>query len=135
MAKWTRWFQLDGCSDALGQDEHAFLAALQHAAAQWDVGYAASWAIRDEEEHPCLLAVVTLSDPVRRVSLGQYGVHYRNERARGDLLHDCLHELPDEPTQLALDASGSPEHVAAECAAWFEAILRKPPALGRPRST
>ncbi|EME63349.1 hypothetical protein [Amycolatopsis decaplanina] len=95
-------------------------------AALWDVGHAASWAIRDEEEHPCLIAVVSLNDSLKRVSLGEFGVHYQDQHARGDLLHGCLHELPDEPTPFSLDVSGAPEHVAAECAAWFETILRRP---------
>jgi hypothetical protein len=126
MTKWTRWFQLDEGCDEFSPDEHAFITALQQATAQWDVGYAASWASRDEEEHPCLIAVLTLSDSVKNLSLGEFGVHYRDGRARGDRLHSCLHELPDEPTPFALDVSGVPEQVAAECAAWFETILRRP---------
>ncbi|WP_037305601.1 hypothetical protein [Amycolatopsis orientalis] len=126
MTTWRRWFQLDECSDELGQDEQLFLGGLQQAAARWDVGYAASWAIRDEEEHPCLIAAVSLSDPDRRIGLGEFGVHYRDQHAQGDLLHSCLHELPDEPTPIALDVGGTPEEVAVECAAWFETILRRP---------
>jgi hypothetical protein len=126
MTKWTRWFQLDWDSDEPRPDEHAFIAALQQTTAQWDVEYAASWVRRDEDEHPCLIAVVTLSDPVENVMRAEFGVHYRGGRAQGDLLHSCLHELPDEPTPSALDVTGSPEEVAAECAAWFEKILRTP---------
>ncbi|MEQ0565827.1 hypothetical protein ABJI51_42690 [Amycolatopsis sp. NEAU-NG30] len=124
MEKWTRWFQPDPGCDELRPDEQAFLTALQQAAVQWDVGYAASWANRDEEEHPCLLAVVSISD--RNVQLAEFGVHYRDGHAQGDLLHSCLHELPDEPTPDALDVRGEPGQVAAECAAWFESILRRP---------
>jgi hypothetical protein len=126
MEKWTRWFQPDPGCDELRPDEQAFLTALQQAAAQWAVGYAASWANRDEEEHPCLLAVVSISDRVRNVQLAEFGVHYRDGHAQGDLLHSCLHELPDEPTPDALDVRGDPGQVAAECAAWFESILRRP---------
>lgn len=125
MTTWTRWFELDEDGDGLRTDEHAFITALQQATARWDVDYAASWASRDEE-HPCLIAVVSLSDSVKKVSLGEFGVHYRDGRAQGDRLHSCVHGLPDEPTPFALDVSGDPEQVAAECAAWFETILRRP---------
>ncbi|MFF1614690.1 hypothetical protein ACFVYA_43600 [Amycolatopsis sp. NPDC058278] len=126
MTKWPRWFDLDWNSDELRPDEQAFLAALQQASAQWDFENTASWAARDEYEHPCLIAVVTLSDPVKNVMRAEFGVHYRDGRAQGDLLHSCLHELPDEPTPSGLDVTGSPEEVAAACAAWFEKTLRRP---------
>lgn len=125
MTKWPRWFDLDHDSDELRPDEQAFLAALQQASAQWDFEHTSSWATRDEYEHPCLIAVVRLSDPVKNLLLAEFGVHYRDGRAQGDQLHICLHELPEEPTPSALDVTGGPEELAAECAAWFETILRK----------
>jgi hypothetical protein len=133
MAKWPRWFDLDWNSDELRPDEQAFLAALQQASAQWDFEHASSWAARDEDDHPCLIAVVMLSDPVKNVLRDEFGVHYRDGRAQGDLLHSCPHELPEEPTPSALDVTGGPEQVAAECAAWFEKILRGRPPRPAPR--
>ncbi len=126
MTNWTRWFDLDWNSDELRPDEQAFLTALQQATARWDVGYAATWASRCEEEHPCLIVAASLSDSVKNVMLAEFGVHYGDGRAQGDQLHICLHELPEEPTPFALDVSGGPEELAAECAAWFEKILSKP---------
>ncbi|MEU4521557.1 hypothetical protein AB0F52_22945 [Amycolatopsis sp. NPDC024027] len=124
MTKWPRWFDLDHDSDELRPDEQAFLAALQQASAQWDFEHASSWASRREDEHPCLIAVARVSNPVKSFLLAEFGVHYRDGRAQGDLLHICLHELPEEPTPSALDVTGGPEELAAECAAWFGKILR-----------
>ncbi|EOD63883.1 hypothetical protein [Amycolatopsis vancoresmycina] len=123
----TDWFpyEEDEETPGLSPGETAFLAALREAAGRWPVPFAGSWAARGETE-PSLLAVVSLIDSEARVSLGDFGVHVLGDRARGDLLHNQLYTLPDEPTGFAIDVTGPPQQLAAECAKWFEALLSKP---------
>src|SRR4029079_3837109 len=104
--------------------ELAFVDALQRAAARWNVEAVDSWVWRPFDE-PSLIAVVTLVDRGRS-EVATLGVHLFNGRVRGGLLHNLLYELLDGETRCALDISGTVEDLAAECAVWFERLLRKP---------
>ncbi|MEV4056569.1 hypothetical protein AB0J55_35650 [Amycolatopsis sp. NPDC049688] len=123
----TEWFpyEEDEETPALSPRDTAFLEALREAAGRWSVPFASTWAWREEPGSP-LLAVVSLVDGEARVSLGDFGVHVLGDRARGDQLHNQLYTLPDEPTGFAVDVTGPPRQLAAECAKWFEALLAKP---------
>jgi hypothetical protein len=123
----TDWFPYEEDADApaLSPGETAFLEALREAAGRWSVPAAGSWSGRGETE-PSLLAVVSFIDREARVSLGDFGVHVLDGRARGDQLHNQLYTLPEEPTGFALDVTGPPQQLAAECAKWFEALLGRP---------
>lgn len=121
------WFEIDDPDDEFGFDEteRAFAAALRTSAASWTVPYAHSWIGRPDDDSR-LLAVVALSDDHARVSLVDVGVHLGGSTVRGDRLHNQLYFLPDRPTGLAMEATGSPQELGERAAAWFEAILRKP---------
>ncbi|MFJ9914707.1 hypothetical protein [Actinacidiphila glaucinigra] len=122
----TSWFLLDDPADELELDEAelAFVARLQELAQSWAVSRAGSWVGRSEEDS--LLVCVTLSDRERRVSLLNIGVHVTAGSMKGDRLHSQLHFLPDEPTDLAVEALGGPNELAAQAASWFEAVLSRP---------
>ncbi|MFJ4851282.1 hypothetical protein [Streptomyces sp. NPDC088733] len=122
----TPWFMLDDPADDLELDdaELAFIVRLQELAQSWAVPYEHSWAERSEEES--LLACVGLSDDERAMSLLQVGVHVTDGSMKGDRLHNQLHFLPDEPTDLAIEAVGTPDELAERAASWFETVLRRP---------
>ncbi|GAA0350419.1 hypothetical protein NE235_26595 [Actinoallomurus spadix] len=121
------WFEIDDPANEWGFDavESAFAARLRELAGSWEVAYAHSWVGRPEDD-ASLLAVISLSDEPRGLSLVDIGVHVVGSTLRGDRLHNQLYFLPDRPTSLATEAAGSPAHLAEHAAQWFEAILRKP---------
>ena len=121
------WFENDDPDDEFEFDEaeFAFTERLGELAASWTVPWADSWVGRPEDDSS-LLAVVRLSDPVRRLSLVDIGVHVTGSTLRGDRLHNQLYFLPDEPTRLATKATGTPRQLAEHAAVWFEAVLREP---------
>jgi hypothetical protein len=104
----------------------AFLCRLRRAATDWPYDPAVSWAWHVFGD-PELVAAVTLTDRDSRVSLGDFGVHVLAPgNVRGDRLHNQTYALPDSPTNLAVEATGTPEQVVAHCAGWFGNILGKP---------
>ncbi|MFK0238967.1 hypothetical protein [Streptomyces vinaceus] len=121
------WFEMDPfyTEGDFDKAELAFAAALREQAASWDVPHAYSWVGRPEDDSS-LLAVIGLSDEGRRMSLIDIGVHLVGSSVRGDSLHNQLYFLPDQPTSLSMNATGSPQELAQRTAAWFENLLRKP---------
>ncbi|MFD3926796.1 hypothetical protein [Streptomyces sp. NPDC058614] len=121
------WFEIDDPENEFefNEAELAFAAQLREVAGFWAVAYAHSWVGRPEDDSS-LLAFVSLSDESSRLSLVDIGVHVVGSTMRGDQLHNQLYFLPDRPTSLATEASGSPQQLADHAAQWFEAILRKP---------
>ena len=106
--------------------DRAFLRRLRLAATDWPHDPAVSWAWQVFGDPP-LVAAVTLTDHDSRVSLGDFGVHvFTPGIVRGDQLHNQTYALPDRPTNLAVEASGTPEQVVACCVEWFDDILSKP---------
>ncbi|WP_285735562.1 hypothetical protein [Kitasatospora phosalacinea] len=121
------WFETDDPEDEFGFSaaELAFAAALRERAGSWTVPPAYSWVGRPEDDSS-LLAVVGLSDRDNRISLADIGVHLIGSTVRGDRLHNQLHYLPDRPTDLAMEATGSSGELAEAAATWFEAVLLRP---------
>ncbi len=121
------WFEIDDPDGEFGFSaaEIAFAAALRERAGSWTVPPAHSWVGRSEDDSS-LLALVALSDQGYRISLVDIGVHVIGSTVRGDRLHNQLYFLPDQPTDLAMEATGSPQELAEHTATWFEAVLRKP---------
>jgi hypothetical protein len=121
------WFESDDPDNEFEFDEAelAFADRLRELAGSWTVPWADSWVGRPDD-YSSLLAAVSLSDPVRRLSLVDIGVHVTGSTLRGDRLHNQLYFLPHEPTRLATKATGSPQQLAEHAAAWFEAVLREP---------
>jgi hypothetical protein len=125
------WFEIDDPDDEFEftEAERAFAGALRERAEAWSVRHAHNWVGRPEDDDSALLVSVSLSDRERRLSLGNFGVHFTGRRVRGDRLHSQLFYLPEQPTGLALEVSGSPDELADRCAEWFEGVLRKPVVL------
>lgn len=116
------WFEDD---EELGEVERTFAAALQARAATWPRDPAHSRIDPPEHGYP-LIAWLDLDAPGTNLSLLTVGVHLEGSRIRGDKLHNQLFTLPDEPTSLAMTATGTPQELADRAADWFEAILRRP---------
>jgi len=121
------WFVIDDPDGEFGFSaaEIAFAAELRERAGSWTVPFAHSWVGRPEDDSS-LLALVALGDQGYGISLVDIGVHVVDFAVRGDRLDSQLHFLPDQPTNLAMEATGSPRELAEHAAAWFEAVLRKP---------
>lgn len=116
------WFEDDG---ELGDDERTFAAALRARAATWPGDPACSQIDSPGHGYP-LIAWLDVDAPGEHLSLLTVGVHREGSHIRGDELHNQLFTLPDQPTGLAMTATGSPRVLADRAADWFEAILRRP---------
>jgi hypothetical protein len=112
------WFDFDG---QLTGDERTFLAELRHRTE----GRLHPWCTREGPGDEGSL-IVGLHIDAPRVALLTIGVHLDRHRIRGDRLHHQLNTLPDQPTSLALVATGPPADLAAHTAGWFDSILRRP---------
>lgn len=101
--------------------ERSFADVLRTRASTWppESGYGT---LLDD---PCG-AVLDIDDPARHLGLLTVGVYLIGDTLRGDKVHNQLFNLPDRPTPLALQATGSPEELAERAADWFEALLRRP---------
>jgi hypothetical protein len=124
------WFELEEePGETFTAAELAFVDALRYAAVRWNGDSCSSWAMR-ADVGSALVAVVSFSDlGPRAVGLADYGVYLDGGRMRGDRLHNQLFSLPDEPTDMALDLSGTPEELAARAVEWFERLLARPVVL------
>ncbi len=60
------------------------------------------------------------------VALLTAGAYLDGPNVRADKLHNQLFTLPDKPTSLALNVTGTPAELAQQTAAWFETLLRRP---------
>lgn len=116
------WFEDDG---DLGEADRAFAAALRIRATSWPAD-PTSTRIDSPQLGHALIAWLDVDDPGSNLSLMTVGVHLKGSRLRGDKLHNQLFTLPEEPTSLALEASGNPQKLANRAADWFESILRRP---------
>ncbi|MEV4555493.1 hypothetical protein AB0K51_00685 [Kitasatospora sp. NPDC049285] len=110
-----------------GPGELAFLSALRKRTADWTLPVTHSEVMRNEDE-AALLAVAHVSDPERRTHLATFGVHMAGPTVRGDLIHGHheMYYLPEEPTDLAMEATGTSRVLAEAAAAWFETVLQTP---------
>jgi hypothetical protein len=113
------WFDFDG---PLTDDERAFLHALR----QNSEGQFHAWCRRGDPLHYGGALIVGVDVDAPHVALLTPGVHLEGDRARGDSLHNQTFALPDRPTALAIDVTGSPASVAASVADWLAAIVRRP---------
>jgi hypothetical protein len=113
------WFEWNG---ALGAAEQAFIDELRRRAAGWTGIPRSGWIDVPDDGGPLLVAF-DISGPA--VHLLTIGVCFDGRTLRGDRLHSQLFTLPDEPTDLALTATGEPDELAAVAAEWLEAILRR----------
>ena len=113
------WFDFDG---PLSEGERAFLAALR----QRVEGRVYPWSRREDALHDSGPLIVGIHVDAPEQALLTAGVHLDGDRIRGDSLDHQHYGLPDHPTSLALDATGSPADLAAAVADWFDAILRRP---------
>jgi hypothetical protein len=73
-----------------------------------------------------VLAWLDLVDREQNLVLLTVGVYFDESGMRGDRLHNQLLTLPDEPTDLAVAGTGSPEETARRAADWFHELLRRP---------
>jgi len=114
------WFRFD-------PGELAFLSALRRLTATWLLPETHSEVGRNEDE-AALVAVAHVSDPEKGTHLATYGVHMVGPTVRGDLIcgHHAMYYLPEEPTDLAMEATGNSQVLAAAAATWFETVLQKP---------
>ncbi len=114
-----QWFDYDG---PLTDGERAFLAALR----QRVEGRLYPWCRREDPLHDGGALIVGLHVDAPGLALITAGVHLDGDRIRGDSLDHQDYGLPDRPTSLAIDVTGSPADLAASVADWFDAILRRP---------
>ncbi|WP_143687142.1 hypothetical protein [Streptomyces sp. TLI_171] len=111
-----------------GPGELAFLSELRKCTAFWIIPETHSEVLRNEDE-AALVAVAQVSDPESGTGLATFGVHMAGPTVRGDLVSGhsyAMYYLPDEPTSLAMEATGNSRVLAEAAAAWFEAVLQKP---------
>ncbi|MFF4343707.1 hypothetical protein ACFY00_27695 [Kitasatospora sp. NPDC001540] len=92
-----------------GPGELAFVAALWKRTATWTLPAAHSEVLRNEDE-AAPVAVAHISVPERSTHLATFGVHMASPRICGDLISGdyAMYYLPDEPTDLAMEAIGAP---------------------------
>ncbi|MEV4189396.1 hypothetical protein AB0J28_48980 [Streptosporangium canum] len=113
------WFE---CDEELDEVQHAFVVALRARAVTWVADPVDSRLVPPEWTYP-FIACLTIDAPQENSALLTVGVHLEGQRLRGDRLHHQDFTLPDTPTGLATEASGSPEELAERAADWFEAII------------
>jgi hypothetical protein len=133
----TQWFENED-NDELDEVQDAFVHRLRERAAAWPLSPIHSILLLADYEafgyplgagdnaHAKALVYLDVPDETANVSLLTVGAYLDGERVRGDKLHNQLLTLPDEPSNLAFDATGSPKHLADRTAEWFEALLRRP---------
>lgn len=113
------WFDFDG---PVTDGERTFLAALR----QRVEGRLYPWCTRQDPLHDDGALIVGIHVDAPQIALLTAGVHLDGDRIRGDSLDHQHYGLPDRPTSLAIDVTGSPAGLAASVADWFDAILRRP---------
>lgn len=113
------WFE---CDEELNEAQEAFVAALRTHALTWPEDPACSCLI-PPEDGSALIAYLDIDVPTENLLLLTVGVHLEGRHLRGDRLHNQDFSLPDTPTSLAMDVSGSPEYLAEQAASWFETII------------
>ncbi|MEV0415219.1 hypothetical protein AB0I68_31625 [Streptomyces sp. NPDC050448] len=118
------WFVSDDpeTEAELDRTERAFVGALRERAEAWKVPPAVSWVGRPDDDSS-LVACVGLGDgPFGWPPL--IGLHLTGSTVSGDHLNEHFYFLPQPRTRLALDATGTPQTLAALSADWFERVLR-----------
>jgi hypothetical protein len=113
------WFDFDGHLTDL---ERAFLAALRKRVE----ARLRPWCRREVPLHDGGALIVGVHVDAPQLALLTAGVHLDGDRIRGDSLDHQDYRLPDGPTSLAIDVTGSPAALAASVADWFDAVLRRP---------
>ncbi|WP_440069548.1 hypothetical protein [Streptosporangium sp. OZ121] len=116
------WFE---CDEELDEAQHAFVIALRARALTWAADPVDSRLVPPERDYP-FVACLNIDAPQENFALLTVGVHLDGHHLRGDRLHNQDFTLPEVPTSLAMEASGSPEELAEQAAGWFEAIIRRP---------
>jgi hypothetical protein len=120
-------FDLDDPEDEyeITAPERAFLAALEARTAHLSYPAVRGMAFRTDD-WDSLVACLVLRDPEGGAELLDFGVHFYGDRVRGDRLHNQFHFLPERPSRLGMEATGTPEELAARTAEWFSAVLNRP---------
>ncbi|MEV0195799.1 hypothetical protein [Nonomuraea sp. NPDC050691] len=109
------------CESELSEAQRAFMAHIETRTSEW---LADIWLERtDEGCFPVLL--VDLNSADENLVLLTAGIRVEDHRIHGDKLHSQLFSLPDEPTGLALIATGSPEELADRTTEWFDRLMRR----------
>ncbi|MDP9863362.1 MULTISPECIES: hypothetical protein [Streptosporangium] len=116
------WFE---CDEELGEVQHVFIVALRARALTWAADPVDSRLVPPERGYP-FVACLNIDAPQENFVLLTVGVHLEGHRLRGDRLHHQDFTLPEVPTSLAMEVSGSPEELAEQAADWFEAIISRP---------
>jgi hypothetical protein len=116
------WFE---CDEELDEVQCAFVVALRARALAWVADPVDSRLVPPERGYP-LIACLDIDAPQENFVLLTVGVHLEDHRLRGDRIHNQDFTLPEVPTSLAMEASGSPEDLAERAADWFEAIIGHP---------
>jgi len=109
------YFQLD---EPVTNDQATFLTVLR----QRVEGRIYPWTGHRANEP--LFVAVDIDAP--DVALLTIGVYFDGGRIRGDQVDIQTYELPDLPTDMAIDVTGNPGDLAARTVDWFDAILRRP---------
>jgi hypothetical protein len=113
------WLGFDG---PVTDSERAFLRALRQRVA----GGLGPWCRRQDELDDGSALIIGIHVDAPGQALLSAGVHLVGDRIRGDSLDHQHCGLPDRPTSLAIEVTGSPGDLAASAADWFDAILRRP---------
>lgn len=119
-----RWFEITD-SNGFTETETAFAAGLSDRTASW-----ASVAFGDSLfRGEALVATLSLADPVQKLGIVDFGIHFQGGRVRGDRVHSELFTLPAKASPWALSAAGSVGALADAAALWLRTVVRKPVAL------
>ncbi|MCC9310715.1 hypothetical protein LN042_27205 [Kitasatospora sp. RB6PN24] len=111
--------EVDNGVGDLDAAESEFIEALLSEMAVRAPQPATSYLLRDEDIGGRLVASVQLA-------WVPFGARFDGSTVHCDELHCQLYCLPEEPTELALEASGSPNELGRLAAAWFDTLLRRP---------
>jgi hypothetical protein len=132
------WFETNE-DDELDDVQAAFVSRLREHAAGWSLRPVDGCLVfppydcwpsddprpPDERDHGNALVYLDIRDYGKTVVL-TVGVYLYGDRVRGDQVHNQSFCLPAEPTRLAFQATGPPDYLADQAAAWVESVLRLP---------
>ena len=125
------WF--DDFGEGLDDVQRAFLGELRARAVSWPVepddtnlalpGWETYGPSGPDDFGRLLVWMDVIGEGTALLTVGAY---LDGNRVRGDKVHNQLLTLPEKPTSLAMDVTGSPAELAARTADWFEGLLRRP---------
>lgn len=121
------WFPLDYAFTP-NKTQRAFMEALRRRAEAWPPrsGLSTYFEELDVLDSDVAVAKLTIRDPERLTELITLGAHLDGTKVTCDKVHNQLALLPDEPTEMGMSASGTPEELAERAADWFEALAKRP---------